>query len=93
MYLLSSCLSNIITLSACSGFPPGSEDLENVFETPFITMFTMFSMMLGLYEPPPLYDLPMPSVAIVTFVVYEVIIVIVLLNLLIAIMGDSFDKV
>eukprot|EP00192_Tetraselmis_astigmatica_P001734 CAMPEP_0117676888 /NCGR_PEP_ID=MMETSP0804-20121206/16449_1 /TAXON_ID=1074897 /ORGANISM="Tetraselmis astigmatica, Strain CCMP880" /LENGTH=2014 /DNA_ID=CAMNT_0005486129 /DNA_START=659 /DNA_END=6704 /DNA_ORIENTATION=- len=77
-----------------SGYDPVDEEIgDNLFSNPAVTMFTMFAMMLGLLEPWVLYDSPMPAAAVAMFVVYEVAVVIVLLNLLIAIMGDSFDKV
>lgn len=59
------------------------------------SIFTLFSFMLGGFEVDVFYDEngPDPSVTIPFFVLYESVMSIVLLNLLIAIMTDSYSKV
>jgi len=69
------------------------DDPSCPFSDPLITMFTMFSMMLGFFETQILSESSTSPTAISLFVAYELMVVIILLNLLIAIMGDSYGKV
>ena len=55
----------------------------------------MFSFMLGGFDTDIFYDTtnPKPIVSVAFFVLYEAVMAIMLLNLLIAIMTDSYSKV
>lgn len=54
---------------------------------------TLFAYLLGAFDLDEFVDTKYPNVAFGIFVVYEITMTIVLLNLLIAIMGDSFDRI
>ena len=56
---------------------------------------TMFSFMLGGFDTDIFYDTkdPDPIISVAFFVLYEAVMAIMLLNLLIAIMTDSYSKV
>ena len=57
------------------------------------SIVSMFSFMLGGFETDSFYRSRQPGVVISFFVVYEFVMAIMLLNLLIAIMTDSYSKV
>eukprot|EP00803_Ostreobium_quekettii_P000555 evm.model.scf_322.4 EVM.evm.TU.scf_322.4 scf_322:80745-87058(+) len=63
------------------------------FESVDRSLFTMFGMMLGDFELTWFYDAQLAPWALILFVVYMVSMMIILLNLLIAIMGDTYDRV
>ena len=73
------------------------EDINDLFGTFDKTMVTMFSMMLGEVSDTALLLFKLEPglrlVGIGMFVLYLLAVTIVLLNLLIAIMGDGFDRV
>ncbi|CAD7705341.1 unnamed protein product, partial [Ostreobium quekettii] len=68
-------------------------DVLNAFGTLSRTLLTMFGFLLGDFDLETLWEAESASVAVTLFVLYALAMMIVLLNLLIAIMGDSFDKV
>lgn len=59
------------------------------------SIVTMFSFMLGGFDTNVFYDAqnPDPIISVTFFVMYEAVMAIMLLNLLIAIMTDSYSKV
>lgn len=54
---------------------------------------TTFGMMLGEFDAGYFYYSDSSVVAIVLFMVYMIIMMVILINLLIAVMGDSFDRI
>ncbi|CAD7700864.1 unnamed protein product [Ostreobium quekettii] len=74
----------------------GGED-DNFYLTHFRTvdrsMFAVFGMMLGDFDLPAFYEAELAPWALTLFVLYMVSMMIILLNLLIAIMSDTFDRV
>ena len=56
-------------------------------------MFASFQMMLGSFEPALLDDAFSPTLAYAVFFEYTVVVTIVMLNLLIALMGGSYEQV
>ena len=69
------------------------EDIKENFERVDRALFTMFGMMLGEFEISWFYNSRLAVPALVLFVLYMISMMIVLLNLLIAIMSDTFDRV
>lgn len=57
------------------------------------TFFTVFSYVFGDFDLDDIYKAPESNTTIIVFVLYMVIIAIILLNMLIAIMGESFNRI
>ncbi|XP_069474598.1 transient receptor potential cation channel subfamily V member 6-like [Ambystoma mexicanum] len=58
-----------------------------------VTMFTMFQLMMGLMDLPGPPEVPFPDFIIILYMVYMFFAFILLLNLLIALMGDTHFRV
>ncbi|GMH33162.1 hypothetical protein BSKO_00996 [Bryopsis sp. KO-2023] len=73
----------------------GKEKLSTTFNGPGRSLLTMFAWMLGELQIESLFLVQgsIRAVAVTLFIVYVMALMIVLLNLLIAIMGDSYDRV
>lgn len=69
------------------------EELELTFGTPIRTALTVYDMLLGSYDVSLLQSSSSPALAWTLFVCFSFLMTIVLLNLLISILGDSFDRV
>lgn len=69
------------------------DELKLSFETLGQSLMTVFAFVLGDFDLKIIYNSPVPSLSIFLFVLYMIMMMIVLLNLLIAIMGDSFDRI
>jgi hypothetical protein len=67
-------------------------DFDPYFGTVPRTLVTMLGMMTGNFDQNLFWDAGVPWLAVLMFVVYVLLMVVVLFNLLIAIMGDSFQK-
>lgn len=67
--------------------------LKLSFETLGQSLMTVFAFVLGDFDLKVIYSSPVPHVSVSLFVLYMITMMIVLLNLLIAIMGDSFDRI
>ncbi|GMH44348.1 hypothetical protein BSKO_12282 [Bryopsis sp. KO-2023] len=70
-----------------------SPDGIDAFGTLGASLISVFAMLLGDFEISVFTGSGFPSVAIGLFVAYELTMMIVLMNLLIAIMNDSFDRI
>ena len=70
-----------------------SSDVKDNFGRVDQTLIRMFAMMLGDFDVEVFYESNRAYIALPLFILYMIIMMIVLLNLLIAIMGDSFDRV
>ncbi|CAD7696018.1 unnamed protein product [Ostreobium quekettii] len=70
-----------------------NEDVSSQFGSVDRALFTTFGMMLGEFDIQLFYTTKLPFVSLALFVVYMMAMMIVLLNLLIAIMGDTYDRV
>jgi hypothetical protein len=78
--------------------PPGaavaaSEDALPFFSTVPRTMVTMLAMMTGNFDQTLFWDAQVPWLAVAMLVMYVLLMVVVLFNLLIAIMGNAFQRV
>ena len=69
-----------------------NEDLRDSFGTLSRSLFTTFGMMVGQFNLELFFETHHFAVALTMFLVYMVAVVIVLLNLLISVMGDSYDR-
>lgn len=69
------------------------EELDLTFGTPVRTALTVYDMLLGSYDVSLLRFSSSPALAWTLFVCFSFLMTIVLLNLLISILGDSFDRV
>jgi hypothetical protein len=74
------------------GAAADNSDLDNYFGSIPRTLVTMLSMMTGNFDQNLFWQAQAPWLAVLLFVVYVLLMVVVLFNLLIAIMGDSFSK-
>lgn len=68
-------------------------DIGQDFSSLYRACLTLFAYLLGAFELEQFDDTRYPQVAFGLFVAYELVMTIVLLNLLIAIMGDSYDRI
>lgn len=62
-------------------------------DSPFKSLFPPFFMMLGSFDPFEFEASLSPATTLILFVGFMIIINIVMMNLLIAIMGDTFDQI
>ncbi|GMH75040.1 hypothetical protein TrLO_g8798 [Triparma laevis f. longispina] len=62
-------------------------------DSPFKSLFPPFFMMLGSFDPFEFEASLSPATTLILFVCFMIIINIVMMNLLIAIMGDTFDQI
>lgn len=68
------------------------EDMSYMFGTPLATAATTYSMLVGAFDVAALRYSSAPTLALLFFIMFSFVITIVLLNLLISILGDSFDR-
>lgn len=68
-------------------------DIGNDFKSLTRACLTLFAYLLGAFDLDQFDDTRYPSVAYGLFIVFEIVMTVVLLNLLIAIMGDSYDRI
>ena len=68
------------------------DGIEEKFGTFDRSLMTTFGMMLGDFDSDMFYQTPVTGFPQILFVTYMVAMMIVLLNLLISVMGDSFDR-
>lgn len=80
--------------------PDDYEDYSHAFRTFEQTLFTMFSYTFGTFDIGVLYNIkiegkatPHKYVGILFFLIYMLLMAIIFLNLLIAIMGDSYNHI
>lgn len=67
--------------------------IHDEFSSLIRACFTLFAYLLGAFDLGDFVDTKYPNLAYGIFVIFEVTMTIILLNLLIAIMGDSYDRV
>jgi hypothetical protein len=68
-------------------------EVQDAFATVPRTFLTMLAMMLGAFDQNLFWKADVPWLAVAMFAAYTMVMLVVLFNLLIAIMGDSFEKV
>ena len=67
-----------------------STDAEGMYANYMTTWIALFHMTLGEYEYDELDESPYPSMAKMVFVLFQILIPILLLNMLIAMMGNTY---
>eukprot|EP01046_Picozoa_sp_COSAG06_P088459 COSAG06_NODE_34878_length_468_cov_0.688347_1_plen_113_part_10 len=85
--------SYLTTAAASEWTPLHPTDVRMQFDTVSRAMFTSFRMMMGDFDAETLNDAYMPKLAWAVFFLYILIVNIVMLNLLIALMGGSYERV
>jgi Polycystin cation channel len=69
-----------------------SKGPSTIYSTPYYSVRSAFAYMLGGYDLSELDDGPAPIVSSLLWVVFMIIVAVVLLNVLIAIISDSFER-
>ena len=77
----------------CEHYNGDCHDLMASFGSFGHALVTMFGMMLGGFDLDVFYGSPLAGLAVTLFVLYQMTMMVVLLNLLIAIMGDRWEDV
>lgn len=70
----------------------GTDSIKSFSSFPS-TLFTVVAYVFGDFDSDDLFDAPQSKITVILFVLYMVIVMIILLNMMIAIMGDSFNRI
>ncbi|XP_050688189.1 serine/threonine-protein phosphatase 6 regulatory ankyrin repeat subunit C-like isoform X2 [Eriocheir sinensis] len=87
-------VNNLTEVSDSSGYPPAEAPVQGPFQAGEMLFFSLF----GLVEPdymPPFYSHPAWSQTLmkIVFGIYQMVTVVVLINLLIAMMSDTYQRI